>query len=143
MNSVSLIGRLVRAPELRFVPGSGTAVTGFTLAIDKGLTKEKRQELENQGRPTADFVRVVVWGKQAENASIYLDKGKLVGVQGTIQTSTYKTAGGENRYTTEVLANRIEYLERSEKKTESLDDYKFEQTGFEDFQQVDDDNVPF
>lgn len=147
MNSVVLIGRLARDPELRFVPGSGMAVANFTMAIDKGLTREKKQEFESQGRPTADFIRIVVWGKQAENCSQYLAKGKLVAIQGSIQTSTYKSTAGETRYTTEVLANRVEFLEWGEKSQLSpgkSDDFSFEGSNFEDFQSIeDDDDVPF
>lgn len=145
MNSVVLIGRLARDPELRFVPGSGMAVANFTLAIDKGLTREKKQEFEAQGKPTADFVRIVVWGKQAENASQYLAKGKLVAVQGSIQTGSYKATSGETKYTTEVLANRVEFLEWGDKAKDSeKDDFSFGAGNFEDFQSVDDDDdVPF
>ena len=145
MNNVVLIGRLVRDPELRFVPGSGMAVANFTMAIDKGLTREKKVEFESQGKPTADFIRIVVWGKQAENCSQYLAKGKLVAIQGSIQTSTYKDAKDETRYQTEVLANRVEFLEwgeRSEKSITEKDDYSFK--GAEDFQSIeDDDDVSF
>lgn len=146
MNSVVLIGRLARDPELRFVPGSGQAVANFTMAIDKGLTREKKQEFENQGKPTADFIRIVVWGKQAENCSQYLVKGRLVAIQGSIQTSKYKTTEGETRYQTEVLANRVEFLEWGEKQSKAADDdFSFGSAGsFEDFQQIeDDDDVPF
>ncbi len=147
MNSVVLIGRLARDPELRFVPGSGMAVANFTMAIDKGLTREKKQEFESQGKPTADFVRIVVWGKQAENCSQYLAKGKLVAIQGSIQTGSYKTPAGETRYTTEVLANRVEFLEWGEKTQSSAnrtDDFSFGGNQFEDFQSIeDDDDVPF
>jgi len=147
MNSVVLIGRLARDPELRFVPGSGMAVANFTMAIDKGLTREKKQEFESQGRPTADFIRIVVWGKQAENCSQYLAKGKLVAIQGSIQTSTYKSTAGETRYTTEVLANRVEFLEWGEKtqlSSAKSDDFSFGESSFEDFQSIeDDDDVPF
>ena len=146
MNSVVLIGRLARDPELRFVPGSGMAVANFTLAVDKGLTREKKQEFESQGRPTADFIRIVVWGKQAENCSQYLSKGKLVAIQGSIQTGSYKTPAGETRYTTEVLANRVEFLEWGEKTQSSTktDDFSFGNTNFDDYQAIeDDDDVPF
>ncbi len=146
MNSVVLIGRLARDPELRFVPGSGMAVANFTLAVDKGLTREKKQEFESQGRPTADFIRIVVWGKQAENCSQYLAKGKLVAIQGSIQTGTYKSQAGETRYTTEVLANRVEFLEWGEKTQSSgrSDDFSFGNTNFDDYQAIeDDDDVPF
>jgi len=146
MNSVVLIGRLARDPELRFVPGSGQAVANFTMAIDKGLTKEKKAAFEAEGRPTADFIRIVVWGKQAENCSQYLAKGKMVAIQGSIQTSSYKNNAGETRYTTEVLANRVEFLEWGEYKPSKSgdDDFSFGTGNFEDFQQLeDDDDVPF
>ncbi|GAB6107462.1 single-stranded DNA-binding protein [Fusibacter bizertensis] len=147
MNNVVLIGRLARDPELRFVPGSGMAVANFTMAIDKGLTREKKQEFESQGKPTADFIRIVVWGKQAENCSQYLLKGKLVAIQGSIQTGSYKSNTGETRYTTEVLANRVEFLEWGEKTQSSStknDDFSFGAGSFEDFQSIeDDDDVPF
>lgn len=147
MNSVVLIGRLVRDPELRFVPGSGMAVANFTMAIDKGLTREKKQEFESQGKATADFVRIVVWGKQAENCSQYLTKGKLVAIQGSIQSGSYKSNTGETRYTTEVLANKVEFLEWGDKKESSPkkdDDFSFGGDNFEDYQSMDDDDdVPF
>lgn len=144
MNSVALIGRAARDPELRFVPGSGMAVANVTMAIDKGLTREKKQEYEAQGKPTADFIRIVVWGKQAENLSQYVSKGKLFAVQGSIQSSSYKSSSGETRYTTEVLANRVEFLEWGEKLDQSKDDFSFGAGNFEDFQRLeDDDDVPF
>lgn len=144
MNSVVLIGRLARDPELRFIPGSGQAVANFTMAIDKGLNREKKEEYKAAGRPTADFIRITVWGKQAENCSQYLAKGRLVAIQGSIQTSSYKNNEGETRYTTEVLANRIEFLEWGTEKPSKDDDFSFSGNGFEDFQQIeDDDDVPF
>lgn len=140
MNNVALIGRLAADVTLRFVPGSGMAVANFTLAIDKGLTREKKQQFESEGKPTADFVRIVAWGKQAENCSQYLAKGKMVAIQGSIQTSTYKDSKGETRYQTEVLANRVEFLEWGEKTEKKKDD----DFSFDDFQSIeDDDDVPF
>lgn len=144
MNSVTLIGRAVRDPELRFAPGSGMAVANVTMAIDKGLNKAKREEFEASGKPTADFIRIVVWGKQAENLSQYVSKGKLFAVSGSIQTGSYKTASGETRYTTEVLANRVEFLEWGDKSNRPSDDFSFGGGNFEDFQTIeDDDDVPF
>ena len=144
MNSVTLIGRAARDPELRFVPGSGMAVANVTMAIDKGLTREKKQEYEAQGKPTADFIRIVVCGKQAENLSQYVSKGKLFAVLGSIQSSSYKSSSGETRYTTEVLANRVEFLEWGEKLDQSKDDFSFGAGNSEDFQRLEnDDDVPF
>jgi len=122
------------------------AVANFTMAIDKGLTREKKQEFESQGRPTADFIRIVVWGKQAENCSQYLSKGRLVAIQGSIQTGSYKSNTGETRYTTEVLANRVEFLEWGDKNPSKPkdEDFSFGGGSFDDYQSIeDDDDVPF
>ena len=145
MNSVVLIGRLTRDPELRFVAGSGRAVANFTLAVNKNLSKEKKREFEEKGTPTADFIRIVVWGKQAENCANYLAKGRLVAINGSISTSSYKTNTGETRYSTDVLANNVEFLEWGDKKAqpEKKDDFSY---GAEpdNFQAVeDDDDIPF
>ena len=63
MNKVFLIGRLTKDPDLRYTQ-SGQAVVSFALAVDRGLSKQKRQEMESQNRPTADFPRITVWGVQ-------------------------------------------------------------------------------
>lgn len=134
MNNTVLIGRLVRDPELRYLPGAGTANTTFTLAVDKGLSKDKKAEFEAQNKPTADFIRVVTWGKLAENVANYTTKGKLVAVQGRINTGSYEKEGVKI-YTVDVVANQVEFLEFGEKK-ESFD----APDGFND---VDNDSIPF
>ena len=100
MNAVILIGRLTRDPELRYIPQSETAVANFTLAVDRPMAKEK----------TADFIRIVCFGKTAELCERFLTKGRQVAVHGRIQTGSYKTQSGETRYTTEVVAERVEFL---------------------------------
>lgn len=111
MNVVNLIGRLVRDPELRYTQ-SQMAVCSFTLAVDKGLSRDKREELESAGRPTADFPRIMVWGKQAENVSRYLSKGSQCAVIGRIQTGSYQDReSGKTIYTTDIIADRIEFLD--------------------------------
>ncbi|MBN2897331.1 MAG: single-stranded DNA-binding protein [Clostridia bacterium] len=146
MNSVVLIGRLTRDPELRFIAGSGRAVANFTLAIDRNLAKDKKAEMQQKGLPTADFIRVVVWGKQAENCASFLTKGRLVAINGSIQTSSYKTNTGETRYSTDVLANRVEFLEWGDKNKDggsSSEDFSY---GIDpsEFQAIeDDDDIPF
>ena len=111
MNSVNLIGRLVRDPELKYTQ-SQQAVCSFTLAVDKGLSRDKREELESAGKPTADFPRIMVWGKQAENVSRYLSKGSQCGVIGRIQTGSYQDREtGKTVYTTDIIADRVEFLD--------------------------------
>jgi single-strand DNA-binding protein len=91
-------------------------VTTFTLAIDRNMPKDKKQQAEAQGKPTADFIRIVVYGKSAENCANFLIKGRLVAIDGSIQTSSYKTPQGETKYSTDVVANRVEFLEWGDKK---------------------------
>jgi single-strand DNA-binding protein len=105
MNKVILIGRLTKDPQLRFTSGTGKAVASFTLAVDRRYKKEGQQE--------ADFIPVVVWGKQAESTANYVTKGKLVGVSGRIQTRNYDAKDGTKRYVTEVVADEVQFLEWS------------------------------
>ncbi len=157
MNQVVLIGRLTRDPELRYISGSGTAVTQFTLAVDKQLSREKKQQFEQQGKPTADFIRIVVWGKQAENCANYLAKGRLVAVQGAINTSSYKTNTGETRYSTDVVANKVQFLEWGDRPADNRSGMQqrptnqtnntfdaFDNDFSKDYQSIeDDDDIPF
>ena len=113
MNKVILIGRLVRDPELRYTQAN-QAVCKFTLAVDKKLSREKREEAEAAGRPTADFPRIIVWGKQAENASRYLFKGSQCAIEGRIQTGSYQDSEtGKTVYTTDIVGDNVEFLSKS------------------------------
>lgn len=103
MNNVELIGRLTRDPEVRYTASSQMAVATFTIAIDRPV----RQGGERQ----ADFPRIVVFGKQAETCERYLKKGRLVAVTGRIQTGSYQNRNGDTVYTTDVVANRVEFLD--------------------------------
>lgn len=116
MNNVVLIGRLTREPELKYLPKTGTPVTTFTLAVDKQISREKRQELERKGQPTADFINIISWGTTAENAANYLNKGQLTAVQGRVQNRSWDAQDGSKKYTTEVVADKIEFLEWKDKK---------------------------
>ncbi|MCK8060877.1 MULTISPECIES: single-stranded DNA-binding protein [unclassified Fusibacter] len=153
MNSVALIGRLTKDPELRFISGSGMAVAQFTLAVDKNLSRDKKQQFEQQGKPTADFIRIVVWGKQAENCANYLEKGRRVAIQGSIQVSSYKSNSGETRYTTDVVASNVEFIDWGDKKPQGASQQQqkpagnfqaFDDDFANDFKAIeDDDDIPF
>lgn len=149
MNNVNLIGRLTRDPELKYIPGSGTAVANFTLAIDRGLSKQQKREFEQSGKPTADFIRITVWGKQAENCANYLQKGRLVAVNGSIRTSSSRDSNGNVNYYTDVRAYRVEFLEwgnnnQNNNQSNNKNTNNFDNINTDDFNSVeDDDDIPF
>ena len=101
MNGVILIGRLTRDPETGCTQ-EGMAIATFTVAIDRPVAAGKEKQ--------ADFPRVTVFGKQAENCEKYLKKGRLVGVQGRIRTGGYTNKDGAKVYTTDVIAQRVRFL---------------------------------
>ncbi len=104
MNSVVLIGRLTRDPEVRYTGGQNNmAVATFSVAIDRPVKQGQEKK--------ADFPRVTAFGRQAENCEKFLAKGRLVGVQGRIQTGSYTNKDGRTVYTTDVVADRVEFLE--------------------------------
>src|SRR5688572_21158919 len=107
LNKVLLIGNLTRPPELRYTP-SGTAVADLRLAVNNDYTTqsgERRQE--------ASFLTVIVWGKQAESCSEYLDKGSEIFVEGRIQVRDWEGKDGQKRTTTEVVAQRVQFMSRT------------------------------
>ncbi len=134
MNNVVLIGRLTRDPDVRYT-STQLAIARFSLAIDRG----KDREGNDRG---ADFPSVVVFGKQAENCERYLAKGKLVAIQGRIQTGSYEK-DGRKIYTTEVVAERVKFLEWGDSPhgehvaTPSQDGIP------EGFQAIEDEDIPF
>lgn len=105
LNRVILIGRLTREPELRFTT-SGTPVANFTLAVDRSF-------VNSQGVRETDFIRIVVWGKQAETCANYLGKGRLVAVEGRLQVRSYQTPEGQARQATEVVGETVRFLDRA------------------------------
>lgn len=102
INSVVLVGRLVRDPELRFT-NSQKAFCSFTLAVD-------RQYKEADGSRQADFIDCVVWDKTAELCANYLTKGKLAGVDGRLQIRSYTDKDGNSRKATSVVAEKVAFL---------------------------------
>lgn len=143
MNKVVIIGRLTQDVELKFSQGSNMAVARFPVAVDKGYSRDKRDEMKRQGKPTADFPRVVVFGRQAENCANYLAKGRMVAIEGSIQTGSYTNQKGQKVYTTEVLASRVEFIEKAEVDTQPRMKPSKSKDDFDTFSQVNDDEIPF
>ena len=100
-NVVVLVGRIVRDPEVRYTP-SQTAVARFTVAVDRPFARDNEQ--------TADFISCVAFGKSAEFIEKYFTKGKPIGLTGRIQTGSYTNKDGVKVYTTDVVAERVEFV---------------------------------
>lgn len=103
INNVVLVGRLTKDPELKMTP-SGIAVTRFTLAVNRPFTSQG-------GEKKADFINCIAWRKQAENLANFMRKGGRIGVCGRIETGSYEGQDGKRVYTTEIIADSIQFLE--------------------------------
>jgi single-strand DNA-binding protein len=106
LNKAMIIGNLGRDPEMRYTP-SGQAVTQFTVAVNRNY-KDQAGEWQEE----TEWFRVVVWGQQAERTAEYLRKGSKVFVEGRMQTRQWEGQDGQKRYTTELIADRVQNLER-------------------------------
>ena len=102
MNKVILIGNLTRDPELA-TTNSGVSVCRFSIAV-------QRRFQNNEGEREADFFNIVVWRAQAENCHKFLKKGSKCAVSGRLQNSSYEAQDGTKRYTTEIVADEVEFL---------------------------------
>lgn len=111
MNNVNILGRLTRDPEVRYTANTQMANARFVVAVNRKLSKEKRQEAENNGYPTADFISCMAWGKTAENIGNYFKKGQRIAVSGHIQTGSYENQQGQRIYTTDVVVDSFDFIE--------------------------------
>ena len=118
MNSVNLVARTVRDVELRYTQ-SGVAFASVTVAVDRGLSKAKKEEAKAQNKPTSDFIKIVAFGSTAEYIGNYLKKGKLVAINGRIQTGSYDDKDGKKVYTTEINCQSVEILEYENKQEQA------------------------
>ena len=103
INTVTLVGRLTKDPELRYTQ-TGKGVATFTLAVTRPFKNQN-------GDYEADFINCQTWGKAAENLANYMRKGNKVGVVGRVQTRSYENNQGQKVYVTEVVAEQVTFLE--------------------------------
>lgn len=127
MNKVVLVGRLTKDPELRYAPGSDTAVCKFTLAVNR----MKKDE--------ADFINCVAFNKTAELIAQYFLKGRQIAISGSIRTGSYLKDDGAKVYTTDVVVETFDFIDsnssnRNNTSNSSMDD---------DFTPADDEDMPF
>lgn len=110
MNLTVMTGRLTRDAEIRTTT-SGTKVAQFTVAVDRPVAKDKEKQ--------SDFFNVVAWNKLAETCETYLKKGMKVLIEGRFQVRNYDDKDGKKVYVTELYADKIEFLDKIEKKQET------------------------
>lgn len=106
LNKVMIIGRLGGEPELKYTQ-SGSPVCTFSVATDESYTDNSGQKVEK-----AEWHRIVVFQKAAENCSQYLAKGSLVFIEGKLETRKWQDQQGQDRFVTEIKAQRVQFLDR-------------------------------
>ena len=120
INRVVLVGRLTKDPELKYTP-SGVPMTRFTVAVNRTYKQD--------GQPEADFIGCLAWRKQAENLANFMKKGSLIGLEGRIQTGSFEGQDGKRVYTTDVVADSIQFLEPRSNNSDSSNSASNYQTG--------------
>jgi single-strand DNA-binding protein len=113
INRTILVGRLTKDPEVRYT-SSNIAFSRFTIAVNRTFAGPS-------GEREADFIQCIAWRRQAENLARFVKKGSLVGVEGRIQTGSYDDKDGIRKYTTDVVCDSVQFLER--KSQEENNDY--------------------
>ncbi|MCK5242440.1 single-stranded DNA-binding protein [bacterium] len=113
-NRTLLMGNLTRDPELRYIP-NGSAVANLRLAVNRTYKNQSGEVKEE-----VTYVNIVVWGKQAENCAEYLSKGRPIFVEGRLQSRQWETDDGQKRSVLEVVADRVQFLERK-KSSDAMD----------------------
>lgn len=145
MNNVTLVGRLTKDPELRYVGEKNSPVTNFILAVDRDYKSSK-------GERETDFINIEVWGKQAEILCEYMTKGRMIGIEGKIKVDKYENENGENRYITRVRATSFKFLDYKNKSLDALavkeveDDYYDSNSLFKEVNSIDEisiEKLPF
>lgn len=138
LNQVTLFGRLTKDPDLRYSQ-SGMANVYITIAVDRGMSKEKRQEAQANNQPTADFIACKAFGKTAEMLGNYFHKGNRILVEGRIQTGSYEKEG-QRVFTTDIIVNRVHFVESASGNTGQANTPEPAEEGYYD---VDRGNIPF
>ena len=108
LNKVQIIGRLGRDPELRYSQ-SGSPVCTLSIATDEGYTDRDGKKVDR-----TEWHRVVLYSKAAENCNQFLKKGSLVYVEGSLQTRKWQDQQGQDRFSTEIKAQRVQFLDKKD-----------------------------
>lgn len=134
LNKIFIMGRLTRDPELRRTP-TGTAVTSFTLAVDRDFKGQN-------GEKETDFIEVVAWRNTAEFVAKYFAKGRAAVVEGRLQIRDWKDKEGNNRRSAEVVADNV-YFADSKKDGSDSNVVNYPAQNFAEIEEADDETLPF
>ena len=138
LNQVTLFGRLTKDPDLRYSQ-SGIANVYITIAVDRGMSKEKRQEAQANNQPTADFIACKAFGKTAEMLGNYFHKGNRILVEGRIQIGSYDK-DGQRVFATDIIVNRVHFVESASENTGQANTPELTEDGYYSVNQED---IPF
>ena len=137
LNKVMIIGNLGSDPEMRFTP-NGNPVTSFSIATNRVYTT-----VEGERKQETEWFTVVAWNKLAEQCNQFLTKGRLVYAEGRLRTRTWEGQDGQKHYRTEIIANRVTFLDRQASAT--LPEEKVEEEKVEDAEvgELEPEDIPF
>ena len=138
LNQVTLFGRLTKDPDLRYSQ-SGMANVYITIAVDRGMSREKREQAQVNNQPTADFIACKAFGKTAEMIGNYFHKGNRILVEGRIQTGSYDK-DGQRVFTTDIIVNRVHFVESASENTGQANTPELAEDGY---YPVNQENIPF
>ena len=141
MNLVVLYGRLTKDPELRYSQ-NGTPSCFTSVAVNRPISKEKRQEAEANGQPTADFIGIKAFGKTAEMLANYFSKGNRIAIEGRITTGSYDK-NGQTIYTTDVVVSRVHFIESAKENGGGSNQGFAPQDNSAGYYPIDNSDVPF
>lgn len=143
LNKAMIIGRLGRDPEIRYTPG-GVAVANFSVAT----SEEWKDKESNEKKERTEWHRIVAFGKLGEICGEYLSKGKQIYVEGRIQTRSWEDKDGNKKYTTEIVASDVQFLDKKDSGSgdyprKGLDDKQERGAGGPSYHDSKDDDIPF
>ena len=120
--------------NLKYIPGDGSAVATFDIAVKKKNKKE--------GQAEADFIPIVIWGKKAEATATHMRKGRMISIAGRMSTRNYETKDGNKKNITEVIADEVDFIDWGGNKKENSTASDTSKFG-KDITPIDDGDVPF
>lgn len=138
LNQIIIMGRLTRDPETRYIQGSNSSVTRFTVAVDRDY------KASNEDKPKTDFISCIAWNKTGEFVERYFKKGSMIAVTGSLETGSYKDKDNKTVYTTDVRVTKVSFTGEKKAASDSSDQrYETDDNGFMNIPDGIDEELPF